>query len=211
MKRYMPRFTAICLAVLLLLLSLGACTSANGNEFTSTDTMASTCTTAPLDTDAPAETTIPADTTASEDDSTNANLAVDFTVQDWDGRLVRLSDFFGTPIVLNFWASWCPPCKAELPDFEAAYKKYEGKVIFLMVNLTDGDRETTAIAKEFVTSAGYTFPVYFDTNYQAAYNYGISSIPQTYFINAEGEAVARATGMISAAQLEQGIGMIYSE
>jgi thiol-disulfide isomerase/thioredoxin len=113
--------------------------------------------------------------------------------------------------VLNFWASWCPPCRAELPDFEEACKKYEGKVVFLMVNLTDGQRETMEEAKDFVASQGYSFPVYFDTKYEAAYTYGVSSIPQTYFIHADGSLETRATGMISASQLEQGIGMIYSD
>ena len=135
----------------------------------------------------------------------------DFRVLDTEGNPVKLSDFFGTPIVLNFWASWCPPCKSELPDFEAACKKYEGKVTFLMVNMTDGERETVEIAKRYVESMGYTFPVYFDTRFEAAYAYGIRSIPTTYFIGADGSVEAKATGMISAAQLEQGIGMIYAE
>ena len=154
---------------------------------------------------------------STDDSSSNAteppahSAMPNFTVLDREGNEVRLSDFFGMPIVLNFWASWCPPCKAELPDFEEACKRYEGKVTFLMVNLTDGQRETVEVAKSYIASQGYTFPVYFDTKYEAAYTYGVSSIPQTYFINADGSLEARATGMISAAQLEKGIGMIYSE
>lgn len=136
---------------------------------------------------------------------------MDFSVLDAEGKTVKLSDFYGKPIVLNFWASWCPPCKAELPDFEAAYKKYDGKVTFLMVNLTDNRQETVEVAKSFVESQGYTFPVYFDTTYEAAYKYGVRSIPQTYFIDAEGNVVAKATGMISGNQLEEGIGKIYRE
>ena len=80
-----------------------------------------------------------------------------------------------------------------------------------MVNMTDNQIETVEVAKALVKTHGYTFPVYYDVDYQAATVYGVRSIPQTYFINAEGEAVARATGMITAAQLEEGIGMIYSE
>jgi thiol-disulfide isomerase/thioredoxin len=194
MKIYPIRFLTAILAVLLLL-TASACTPADGGLET-----------------LPAEdkeTSAPSDTAETEDPS--ANAVPDFTILDMDGNEVKLSDFFGKPIVLNFWASWCPPCKAELPDFEAACKKYEGKVTFLMVNLTDGQRETVEVAKDFVASQGYTFPVYFDTKYEAAYAYGVSSIPQTYFINADGSPEARATGMISAAQLEQGIGMIYGE
>ncbi len=148
--------------------------------------------------------------TAPSDGADDADRAPDFAVLNADGETVRLSEFLGKPIVLNFWASWCPPCKAELPDFEAACKKYDGEVTFLMVNLTDGQRETVEIAKSFIASKGYTFPVYFDTNYEASYKYGLSSIPQTYFIDAKGNVVARATGMISAAQLEQGIDMILN-
>ena len=191
MKLYMIRLCAVLLA-LLMLLTATSCRQSGGG----------------LDT-APSETVTYPDGSTAPDSA--ADTAPDFTVLDADGNEVSLSDFFGTPIVLNFWASWCPPCKAELPDFEAACKKYEGKVVFLMVNMTDGQRETVEIAKDFITSEGYTFPVYFDTRYEASYAYGISSIPTTYFINADGTLEAKATGMISAAQLEQGIGMIYSE
>lgn len=159
-----------------------------------------------LDTTAPTAPTAGETTQSPEDES-----ALDFTVTDGEGKQVRLSDFFGKPIVLNFWASWCPPCKAELPDFEDAYKQYEGKVTFLMVNVTDNQRETVEVAKSYVSSQGYTFPVYFDTGYEASYKFGISSIPQTFFLNADGQVVAKATGLISASQLEEGIGMIYSE
>ena len=194
MKIYPIRFLTVLLAVLLLL-TASACTPADGGLET-----------------LPAEdkeTSAPSDTAENEDPS--ANAVPDFTILDMDGNEVKLSDFFGKPIVLNFWASWCPPCKAELPDFEEACKRYEGKVTFLMVNLTDGKRETVEVAKEYVASQGYTFPVYFDTKYEAAYVYGVSSIPTTYFINADGSLEARATGMISAARLEEGISRIYSE
>ena len=188
---HMKALRVLILTIALLLIS-GAvsCTPADGGTAT----------------DSSADTTDTADTADTAE--TAANTAPNFTVLDADGREVKLSDFFGTPIVLNFWASWCPPCKAELPDFEAACKAYEGRVVFLMVNMTDGQRETVAVAGEYLASEGYTFPVYFDTEYEAAYAYGVSSIPQTYFIAADGSVQARATGMISADQLEQGIGMI---
>ena len=66
----------------------------------------------------------------------------DFTVVDEEGNPVSLSDFFGKPIILNFWASWCGPCKSEMPDFEEAYLEYGDVIQFLMVNCTDGSRET---------------------------------------------------------------------
>ena len=199
MKRILIRSLTAALAAVLLLTAVSCDTDEGGIE-----TVPQKETTAAPDTDAP---DTPADTAPEK----NPNQALDFTVQDWEGNMVKLSDFFGKPIVLNFWASWCPPCKAELPDFDDACKKYDGEVVFLMVNMTDNQMETVEVAKDFIKTYGYDFPVYFDVDYEAAMVYGVRSIPQTYFINAEGEAVATATGMISASQLEQGIGMIYSE
>lgn len=137
--------------------------------------------------------------------------APDFTVLDWEGNERKLSEFEGRPVVLNFWASWCGPCKSEMPDFEEAYQKYGENIHFLMVNCTDGSRETVEIAKVFIEDAGYTFPVYFDTTYEAASLYGASSIPLTYFIDANGDLVTYGRGALSAELLQRGIDMIYTE
>lgn len=137
--------------------------------------------------------------------------APNFTVQDTAGKQVALHDLVGKPVILNFWASWCPPCKAEMPDFEAAYKEHGDTIQFMMVNMTDGGRETVATAEQFIKGQGYTFPVYFDTEQEAAITYGVSAIPTTYFINAQGNLVAYAAGAISAQQLEQGIAMMGGE
>ena len=132
----------------------------------------------------------------------------DFTVTDGEGNPVKLSDFFGSPIVLNFWASWCGPCQYEMPDFEEAYHQYGEEVQFLMVNLTDGYSETVNSARTFLDHAGYTFPVYFDTLSDAAKTYQIYSIPCTYFLDADGALVTRTVGMISAEALQEGIDLI---
>ena len=139
------------------------------------------------------------------------NLAPDFTVTDRDGNAVKLSDFFGKPIVLNFWASWCGPCKYEMPDFEEAYKELGEDVVFLMVNLTDGYSETVGSAKAFLEEAGYTFPVYFDTLSEGAMTYQVYSIPCTYFLDRNGALVTRNVGMITGEALRQGIEMIVAE
>ena len=103
------------------------------------------------------------DSTQPTEDNTQPieHLAPDFTVYDANGNPVKLSDFIGKPVVLNFWASWCPPCKSEMPDFQEVYQELGGQVQFLMVNTTVSD--TMADAKAFIQSMGYTFPVFYDT------------------------------------------------
>ena len=152
----------------------------------------------------------PAQTTAATE-ATKAPLqdAPDFTVYDLEGKAVKLSDFEGKPVVLNFWASWCGPCKAEMPDFDETCKKLEGKVQFVMVNLTDGTNETTEGVASFLADTGYSFPVYCDTTMEAAITYNIQSIPTTFFIDKEGKLVAFYSGTMSPATLDQGISMIY--
>ena len=124
-------------------------------------------------------------------------FAADFTALDADGNKVRLSDCIGTPIIVNFWASWCPPCKAELPTFEDAYQTYGDTIRFLMVDLTDGMQETEAGAKAFIEENGYTFPVYFDTTGSAVNAYKLYSIPQTVAIDADGRVVRSQLGAMS--------------
>ncbi len=148
--------------------------------------------------------------TATETDAPVAT-APDFTVIDTDGNPVRLSDLRDKPVVLNFWASWCPPCKAEMPDFEEVYKDYGDRVHFMIVNLTDGTRETVDTAKAYVAGQGYTFPVYFDTTMDAANTYRVSSIPTTYFVNADGTLRSYASGMLDGETLEKELRAMLGE
>ena len=126
---------------------------------------------------------------------------------DANGNTVKLSDFRGKPVVLNFWATWCYYCKTEMPDFNKAYQKYPD-VQFLMVNATDGVHETVSSAKKYVANEGFDFDVFFDTEENAVNAYNITGFPSTFFIDANGKLVARAIGMIDLETLETGIGMI---
>ena len=148
-------------------------------------------------------------TQASDEDARPVRQAApDFTVYDGEGNAHKLSDYQGKPVVLNFWASWCGPCKMEMPDFHEKYLELDGDVTFLMVNMTDGSRETVDIASAFIAEQGYTFPVFYDTASSAAITYSVYSLPTTFFIDTQGNAVAQATGAIDAATLQKGIDMI---
>lgn len=145
---------------------------------------------------------------SSGETDTQPMLAPNFTVYTSDGDAVQLTDFYGKPIILNFWASWCPPCKSEMPDFDAMYAEYGEDIHFVMINLTDGDRETVETGSAYVEAQGYSFPVYYDTALNAANSYQVYSVPMTYFLDAEGYAIARASGAIDADTLKRGISMI---
>lgn len=131
--------------------------------------------------------------------------APDFTVYDKNGETISLSSMAGKPVVVNFWATWCGYCKKEMGDFQAAYEKYGDQVHFMMVNQTDGQRETAEIAQAYLDENGFTFPVYFDKELDAAMTYGIRSLPTTLLVDKDGNLLAFQPGQVSAATLEGAI------
>ena len=140
-----------------------------------------------------------------------AETAPDLSVMDASEGVYSLSDFRGTPVLLNFWSSSCPPCLSEMPLFQTAWEEYGDQVQFMIVNLTDGYNDTFSSAMEVIEENGYTFPVFFDTESEGAYAYGIRSIPMTYFIDENGVVVKEHLGMLTEATLEAGIRSILPD
>jgi len=134
-----------------------------------------------------------------------------FTVYDADGEQVTLESLQGKPVIVNFWATWCGYCVMEMPDFQEAYEEFGDQIHFVMVNVTDGFQETEDAARAFIAEKGFTFPVYYDLDLSAANAYAVTSMPVTYFIDAEGMAVAYGRGALDAASLRQGIDMLLGE
>ena len=140
----------------------------------------------------------------------SATPAPDFTMFDVDGASYKLSDFRGKPVILNFWASWRGPCKSEMPTIEKMFQTYGEDIHFLIVDLTDGYQETAQSGSAYIAEQGYTFPVYFDTQMEGAMAYGVSGIPVTYFIDAEGNVAAYYQSAMSESILQQGIDLLLN-
>ena len=168
---------------------------------------------------APAVSTVPVETPAADapeegteiiSDDSDREKAADFTMTDRTGAQVRLSDFFGKPIIINFWATWCGPCQMELPYFDEAFGKYQDQIQFLMVDLADGAYETREGCIAFALDRGYSFPLYFDEFGEGSEAYGISAIPYTLVIDADGRIVDSHLGSMSSADLQKLIDALIS-
>lgn len=111
-----------------------------------------------------------------------------FTLPDMKGEKVSLADFKGQVVILNFWATWCPPCRHEMPEFNKmdAELKKSGEAVLLAVNLTDGRRETKSKVAQFLESNKYGFRVLLDSEGEAADIFSIRGIPTTIVIDRDG-------------------------
>ena len=136
--------------------------------------------------------------------------APDFALTDWDGNALRFSDIVagGKPVVLNFWASWCPACRNEKPGFESVYRERGDDVKFVMLGLADGVRETVETGRRHIEANGFTLPVYFDTAREGARAHGIRFIPSTVFVDADGYIVTEVQGMVSEEALRRAIDLM---
>ena len=107
-------------------------------------------------------------------------------------RVVRLSDFRGTPVVLNWYASWCGPCRREIPDFQKAYEALDGEVVFLGVNLQEDADRAVGLLEVFVAN----YPALLDIDGEVAVHYRIPGMPTTFFIDADGVVRSMGAGLI---------------
>lgn len=122
------------------------------------------------------------------------NQAPDFELETLTGENVKLSDFRGKRVMINFWATWCPPCRAEMPDMEKFY--HDKDVVVLAVNLTDTESSIDGI-EDFTEEYNLTFPILMDTNLDVATLYGIQPLPTSYLVDSNGIVSNMAFGALN--------------
>src|SRR5262249_17540240 len=123
--------------------------------------------------------------------------ASDFRLPLFSGKTVTLSELRGRPLVVNFWASWCPPCRAEGPDLQRSFQKYQDRAVFLGVNIWDSE----SAAQTFLRDFGISYLNGPNPRGDIAVEYGVTGIPETYFINKDGAVTHHWIGPITEAQL----------
>ncbi|MFE7060913.1 TlpA disulfide reductase family protein [Sutcliffiella sp. NPDC057660] len=124
--------------------------------------------------------------------SAKGEKAVDFKLESMGGNKVSLSDSLGKPVIINFWTTWCPPCKKEMPEIQRFYEDYKDEVDVLAVNITSNEVNKSVVEKH-VTTGGFSFPILFDTEGLFRY-YEVLDMPATFFIDEEGVIVGKHTG-----------------
>lgn len=124
------------------------------------------------------------------------NFAPDFELTTLTGETVRLSDYRGQRVFVNFWATWCPPCRAEMPDMQKLYEEQDLPIEILAVNLTDSEMNEEDVA-EFVEGFGLSFPILMDVDSQVANTYQVQAVPVSYMIDQDGRISYVAPGAMN--------------
>lgn len=139
------------------------------------------------------------DNVAEDGRDTDAGPVVtDRTFETFEGEQISLPDFAGELLVVNFWASWCPPCVAEMPDFERVHIARQDEVKFIGINTQDRMEQ----AKSMVEQTGVTYVLGWDLDGELFRDFEVVAMPSTFFVNTAGVIVHRHAGILSQAQLE---------
>ncbi|WP_434512770.1 TlpA disulfide reductase family protein [Desulfitobacterium sp. AusDCA] len=136
------------------------------------------------------------------------NLAPDFELKTLDGNSIRLSSLKGKKVILNFWATWCPPCRSEMPDIEKFYVDQKDKGLeVLAVNLTNAEKNRADVAP-FLKSFGITFPVVLDEKGSIGELYDVYSIPASFIIDTQGVIQKKLVGPMTYDSMKAMVGAI---
>ncbi|MEA4900778.1 TlpA disulfide reductase family protein [Desulfitobacterium sp.] len=136
------------------------------------------------------------------------NLAPDFELQTLDGKTITLSSLKGKKFILNFWASWCPPCRQEMPDMEKFYTdNHQNGIEILGVNLTSAEKSRTDVPT-FIEGNGITFPVVLDESGKVGQLYKVSSIPASFIIDSEGVIQKKLVGPMTYDSMRSMLGAV---
>ena len=127
------------------------------------------------------------------------DIAPDFELTNLEGEEVSLSDYRGQYVILNFWATWCPPCREEIPDLNQFHEENKKEFVVLAVNLGEAKQKV----RQFISYGGYTFPVLLDKGKEIGREYKISAIPTSYFINPQGKIKYIKKGAVSKTELDK--------
>lgn len=133
--------------------------------------------------------------------------APDFVLETLDGGTMSLSGLLGKAVIINFWATWCPECKDELPMLEAFHRRYGDRIVLLGVNM----RETEGLVRPFVERYGVTYPILLDRFERVSKIYQVTGVPETWLIDANGTAVARHIGPLTDRDLAEAVRLLLKE
>lgn len=155
------------------------------------------------------QTTTPSDNQADEGKKTGieqGDLAPDFTLPSLQGDSKKLSDLRGKKVIINFWATWCGPCKAEMPEMQTYYEKHKGKDFTILgINMTDTEKSKSDI-KPFAKEYGVTFPVVLDTKGKVMGTYRVTGFPTSYFIDKQGVIQYKLVGAMNKGMIRKVVG-----
>lgn len=138
----------------------------------------------------------------------DSGMAPDFTITSFDGETITLSDLRGQVVIINFWASWCPPCREEAPYLETTWRKYQNQdVVFIGVDYVDTEKEALAYIEEF----GITYFNGPDLGTRISHDYRMDGVPETYYVAKNGELRGVKIGPLAPPELDEKIEELLAE